>query len=93
MTEHPYAGGQDCPACEETLRIAARYCPWCGASLREVEINLLLFRAYHQLIRAREQIDRDDDAQLWDYVQGAAGRTESARVLVEGPEVLEDDTG
>jgi len=83
---------KECPACGKTHPVEVHYCPWCGTSQREeVGLDLLLFRAYHQLIRAREQVDAGDHTQLWDYLQGAAGRTESARVLVEGPEVLEDD--
>lgn len=67
-----------------------RYCPWCGTSQREeIGLDLLLFRAYHQLMRARKKADHKDG--LWDHIHIAAANTETARVLVEGAEVLEDD--
>lgn len=55
----------------------------------EPDVGPLLQRAQELLVDAREQLDMDDDA--WDYVQGAAAQAEGAQVLIEGPEVLEDD--
>ena len=60
-----------------------------GPGEAEPDVGPLLQRAQELLADAREQLDDDDE--LTDYVQGAIGRTESARVLVDGPEVLEDD--
>jgi hypothetical protein len=54
----------------------------------EPDVGKLLERAHELLVDARDQLDQDTDA--WDYVQGAAGRAESAQVLVDGPEVLEE---
>jgi hypothetical protein len=48
----------------------------------------LLEQAYNLLIEARGQLDQG--SKEWDYVQSAAARTESAQVVIEGPEVLED---
>jgi len=60
-----------------------------GPGEAEPDVGPLLQRAQELLADAREQLDGDDE--LADYVQGAIGRTESARVLIDGPEVLEDD--
>jgi len=61
-----------------------------GPGEDEPDVGPLLERAQELLTDAREQLDQDDDA--WEYIQGAAGRTESARVLVDGPEVLEEES-
>jgi len=54
----------------------------------EPEVGPLLERARELLVDARDQLDQEDDE--WDYVQGAAAQAESAQVLVDGAEVLDD---
>jgi len=58
------------------------------------DVGPLLERARELLVAARDQVDADREDlaedQLWEYIQGAAARTESAQVLVDGLEVLED---
>jgi flagellin-like hook-associated protein FlgL len=60
----------------------------------DADVGPLLKRARELLVEARDQVDADReslaDDQLWEYIQGAAARTESAQILVDGPEVLED---
>ncbi|MDQ2053218.1 hypothetical protein [Halobellus sp. H-GB7] len=52
------------------------------------DVGPLIERAYELLIGAREQLDQE--SQEWEYVQGAAAQAESAQVLVDGPEILEE---
>jgi len=49
-----------------------------------------LREAQKQAALAREQLDPESPE--WDYAQGAAANAESARVLLEGAEILTGDT-
>lgn len=57
----------------------------------EPDVGPLLKRAHDLLVEARDQLDRDEDGQLWDYVHGAAAQAEGGQVLVDGPEILEEN--
>jgi hypothetical protein len=65
-----------------------------AAVVDDADVGPLLQRARELLVEARDQVDADReslaDDQLWQYIQGAAARAESAQVLVDGAEVLED---